>query len=54
MATFTSKAPATFIRCSCCPTPVAEFKDGAIVIVVKHHGEQHETRIRLDELARMK
>lgn len=30
-----------------CGTPVAELRDGVLIIRVKHHGEEHETRIIL-------
>ena len=55
MATFTGKAPATFIRCACCPTPVVEFRDNALVIVAKHNGHQrHETVISMEQLDKLR
>ena len=35
----------TKISCSACETPVAELKDGVLIIRVKHWGQQHETKI---------
>ena len=33
------------ILCPCCGKPVAELRDGIIIIRVRHFDEQHETRI---------
>lgn len=30
-----------------CKTPVAEIEGGELVIVVRHHGERHESRFSL-------
>ena len=33
------------IRCTYCETPIAELKDGALVVRSKHHGESHVSRL---------
>ena len=41
------------LTCAGCRTPIAEpDSDGKLVIVSRHHGEKHETRINIADLLR--
>ena len=42
--------PATKLRCQECGTPVAEIRDGHLLIRGKHHGQTHLTIIPVEEL----
>lgn len=41
------------VSCACCPTPVFEVVDGHIVVITRHHGVKHVSRIPLKELSRI-
>lgn len=41
------------LRCACCGLPWARVQGGALVVVSRHHGEQHVNVVALTELRRM-
>jgi hypothetical protein len=45
----------TLIRCQCehCRTPIAEVRDGRLVIVAKHHDREHVNELTLADLVRL-
>ena len=41
------------LKCEECETPVAELRQGIVVIEVRHHGERHVTAISVWDLVLM-
>ena len=39
------------IRCDACGSPVAEVRDGVIIILARHHGDRHVTVKSIHALA---
>lgn len=37
------------LRCQECQTPIAEIRDGVLVVKGKHHGENHVTVVHLHD-----
>lgn len=47
------RAEPQYIRCPVCGKPMAEVRDGTLIIKTKHHGAWHVVSVSLDDLVKL-